>query len=577
METDTLSRSTSPHEDHTVVTLTTANSSSNNNNNINNNINTTNSTSATHVSKFNEPSHTSSFGEPKSPNSSANLGVTQSIRAKLQFFDDNKWKRFSARRLELIDELGLSSKKASEQDDKINEVSEKLRTEYGFSSDTRSDFDRLVRAAIQSVRRNRKRTQRNNSLSSHIGNGHMDLKKRRGSTSSPSQAIPAYTDSHHNINSDLQQQQYYNHNHNHNNNNNNNNNNIGNRFPPYDNGNNSDKLSIASLVSDSSPTSDGMDCVSPDTRDSTDTSLPPLSKLFVSYRDNFFIASIDRLLALTRKVNTNSKHGKLSSGGNSISYNTTTPTASSFQFNSCDNRKNLEFLGNAIISSSIALSIERKGIINSFVAEEIRCSLSSFSISSSLARSLRMSSIEELKHILGMCSIDFGFDATINCVTNVFYELMCLKDEMGLSDNPSFESLLAHFPCSRNFDALAGVESTTESCTSNTTRKFSHLDSCVRPVTLRFQDSKFDFTYNPRANTPPTVAELVDNGRNAFKIAPHRALSIRNANRGGKILATDSDVAEAFTEMHIDLELSSIDSADYNQQRSVLPKFQELL
>ncbi|KAK9462384.1 transcription factor Vhr1-domain-containing protein [Lipomyces oligophaga] len=84
-------------------------------------------------------------------------GVTQIIRQKLQFTNEGQWKKFSARRLELIDSMSLSSRKASEQEDVIIAVADTLREEYGFPPVALPDFDKLVRAAVQSVRRNRKR------------------------------------------------------------------------------------------------------------------------------------------------------------------------------------------------------------------------------------------------------------------------------------------------------------------------------------------------------------------------------------------------------------------------------------
>ncbi|KAK9328758.1 transcription factor Vhr1-domain-containing protein [Lipomyces starkeyi] len=84
-------------------------------------------------------------------------GVTQTIRKKLQFTDEGLWKKFSARRLELIDSMSLSTKKSSEQYDVVIAVADTLRDEYGFPPHTLPDFDKLVRAAVQSVRRNRKR------------------------------------------------------------------------------------------------------------------------------------------------------------------------------------------------------------------------------------------------------------------------------------------------------------------------------------------------------------------------------------------------------------------------------------
>lgn len=96
--------------------------------------------------------------DPKDLEQQKRLGVTNSIRAKLNFLDERLWKRFSARRLELIDTLDLSSKKASEQDAEIRKVAEALRVEFNYNPDYESDFDKLVRAAVQSVRRNRKRS-----------------------------------------------------------------------------------------------------------------------------------------------------------------------------------------------------------------------------------------------------------------------------------------------------------------------------------------------------------------------------------------------------------------------------------
>lgn len=86
------------------------------------------------------------------------LGVTHSIRERLNFLDERLWKRFLARRLELIDTLDLSLKKASEQEDEIKKVAETLRLEFKYEPEFFPDFDKLVRAAVQSVRRNRKRS-----------------------------------------------------------------------------------------------------------------------------------------------------------------------------------------------------------------------------------------------------------------------------------------------------------------------------------------------------------------------------------------------------------------------------------
>ncbi|CCD25298.1 Vhr2p NDAI_0E04810 [Naumovozyma dairenensis CBS 421] len=91
-------------------------------------------------------------------------GTTHKIREQLNFTDERKWKQFSSRRLELIDRFGLSQRKASEQDDNIKQIATLLRSEFGYSSLYANEFEKLVTAAVQSVRRNRKRSKKKNTL-----------------------------------------------------------------------------------------------------------------------------------------------------------------------------------------------------------------------------------------------------------------------------------------------------------------------------------------------------------------------------------------------------------------------------
>ncbi|CCE64912.1 hypothetical protein TPHA_0J00900 [Tetrapisispora phaffii CBS 4417] len=96
-----------------------------------------------------------------SKNSASGNGTTSKIREQLNFKDDRKWKQFSSRRLELIDKFGLSNKKASEQDDNIRQIATILRTEFNYPVSYSPEFEKLVTAAVQSVRRNRKRSKKN--------------------------------------------------------------------------------------------------------------------------------------------------------------------------------------------------------------------------------------------------------------------------------------------------------------------------------------------------------------------------------------------------------------------------------
>lgn len=87
-------------------------------------------------------------------------GTTSVIRKRLNFTDEALWKQFSSRRLQLVESLSLSSKKASEQDEEIKICAKTLLNEFNFPASTLAEFDKLVRLAIQSVRRNKKRSEK---------------------------------------------------------------------------------------------------------------------------------------------------------------------------------------------------------------------------------------------------------------------------------------------------------------------------------------------------------------------------------------------------------------------------------
>ncbi|CEP60072.1 uncharacterized protein LALA0_S01e02388g [Lachancea lanzarotensis] len=86
------------------------------------------------------------------------VGTTRKIREHLNFTDERRWKQFSGRRLELIEKFRLSERKASEQDNSVAQIATILRTEFGYPLNSSAEFEKLVTAAVQSVRRNRKRS-----------------------------------------------------------------------------------------------------------------------------------------------------------------------------------------------------------------------------------------------------------------------------------------------------------------------------------------------------------------------------------------------------------------------------------
>lgn len=113
-------------------------------------------------------------------------GVTTKIREKLNFHDEELWKKFSSRRLKLIESNKLYYKKASDQDEEVKKIALILSSEFSLNHDHIDDVDKLVRAAIQSIRRNRKRScknSKNDENSSFIVINEFEKKRKRSSAS----------------------------------------------------------------------------------------------------------------------------------------------------------------------------------------------------------------------------------------------------------------------------------------------------------------------------------------------------------------------------------------------------------
>jgi hypothetical protein len=102
----------------------------------------------------------------------------------------------------------------------------------------------------------------------------------------------------------------------------------------------------------------------------------------------------------------------------------------------------------------------------------------------------------------------------------------------------------------------------------------------IRPATVRYQDRKLDFTYDPGKNTPPTLAEVIEDGRRAFQINSDKILRVRNANLREAFLETDNDVADMFSRARIDLEFIPAGSLEPTNTRTMpkpITRFQQLL
>lgn len=88
------------------------------------------------------------------------METTLSLRNRLGFNEVTLWKQFCARRLHLIHTLSLNLRKASEQEEQVRVLAAELCAEYGYGPYAQSDFEKLLIAGIQSVRRNQKRSAR---------------------------------------------------------------------------------------------------------------------------------------------------------------------------------------------------------------------------------------------------------------------------------------------------------------------------------------------------------------------------------------------------------------------------------
>lgn len=466
--------------------------------------------------------------------SAVGSGLTASVRTKLNFHDDKQWKKFSARRLELIHNLSLSSKKASEQDEEIFVVANSLREEYGFPPEYLPDFDKLVRAGIQSVRRNKKRAKVSSQGKSndrefvfvpHKRYAPADDDYKR--SSSPARLSP--DDVHGADTHDTR------------------------------------RIPVTSLVS--SPDDKSSSLLSHQSRSAATgagPTLPSLSKLNLgtSYSPSNFSHSLERLMSYVSRVPL--AHGT----------------------------SNTEYLGMSVMNTAAALAVEKK-FSGSDSAERVQVRIQSFAINSALARSLGCASLSALKLRLAAACREFGFDAVIHSLSSVYYELMDADPSFDFSLASTFERMAAMFPM---LDPAAAALTATGGTRDDTHRTRTAYPSAppstvstisasggpgtptIRPATVAYLDRKLHFTYDPSKNTPPTLAEVIDDGRRAFQINNDIVLRVRNVNLPNAFLDTDSEVSEAFSRARIDLELAPADASHAPKPTSNSgQRFQQLL
>lgn len=598
-------------------------------------------------------------------------GMTQVIRQKLHFTDESLWKRFSARRLELIDTLSLSEKKASEQDESIKEVANKLRIEYKYSEDTLPDFEKLLRAGIQSVRRNRKRIPKSKLPGQTYHHYHYPRHRTSRSTLSSengaedSLPLPETSDSgtspslykkkrEHSKNETLTNHDWSNH--------------------------DSEDDTMIDVVSPNFLSPSPSPFLHPPPPSSILPSFPSSSSSssririsinslvspepgsdskLNSIRGNNIFESNNKTVHNPKTTSVNNNIGnnqkqfltRYSSDDTNIPFDIfklktiesvvslIDPYSISHRFHGPYYNMNcLESLGNSILETAAFHSLTQQTACISNPSKTIHNLLLSDSVLSGIAKHLPSINDQIKDHPtanndliphfmvkIAICAHDKGFDPVISILSQLFFEILSKNSQLldheqnvtvtSQSLNEFKSSRTDTTICLREGQPIESQESSlfknssgynnknnnnntnkrntmdldnngnnggnslrggTNRRFSNTSLSSSHVFSLpspvasapqslcnagivskpnVVPVTLRFFSQKLDFTYSPTTSTPPTVTEILENGRNAFHIlSGSKVIKIRDINTG-KVVETDMDLEDIYKCKRIDLEL----------------------
>lgn len=450
------------------------------------------------------------------------IGVTHAIREKLNFLDERLWKRFLARRLELIDTLDLSSRKASDQEDEIKKVADMLRLEFKYGPEYFPDFDKLVRAAVQSVRRNRKRstkTRRNNVRKRRLSLENESLIKEENGLMESSGSERGHflaeisrlnTDSHDDIYDMNYSRQK--------------------AFTTHD----QSRAAIDSIIQP----------IINDTKPHLGVLLPPLPNLVANQQ----MENERELHVIKRALLLLMKRSKLC-------LESTTHPKNDF----------LRVLGQSSLASISALVFENS--FSSLNQTSIDHLLDKLSQSAFLARFYR--SLEEstaanalddetatitLQTLVGCCIKDFGFDRVLYQLGEAFYRSILVEYPLVLkSSRPFLRSELE----SQSAEPQNFLTSLTNLATvaSELRGQIPAAEDLKKRVVLRFLSSLLEFTYPTKNSAPPRFVELMENAKLAFKLNENQIFGLRNS-KSGALVSSDFDLEKIFNgETNIELEI----------------------
>ncbi|AET39391.1 uncharacterized protein Ecym_4329 [Eremothecium cymbalariae DBVPG len=474
-------------------------------------------------------------------------GTTHRIREQLNFKDNKKWKQFSSRRLELIDKFGLSERKASEQDDNIRQIATILRTEFGYPVSSAAEFEKLVTAAVQSVRRNRKRctkTRSGGASKRHGGNissgglsSGSDMEDNFSRISSPiltsnNSVTSTASSSFQPIQSmstlpvlqpkpvriaaarSMKLEQY-----------------------TSTNGGNMTVKTIHKLINYnellSNVLSDLVHNQIPLKDQSTNDNNSELAELAVFTQQSNLLS-----LALASSKDTNNsnsstsseqdqqnqRHGPEFSNNETIQYflrekilvhiqKSKTCTELSMNSQLPEHSMNLCMLGDSCIRAALSFVIERffsnldsssvEYIFSNLTSLQQLASISTKLFASSTSTNMNILPLESkltlLQLVIGSIVKDFGFDPCIYPLGEIFHD-----------------TILRQYPLACN--ASSSSEKTAILTTVSMKPQLANQD-INRKVLLKFQEKEQRFTFPLLSNGPPTISEILENSRHLFQIS----------------------------------------------------------
>lgn len=435
-----------------------------------------------------------------------------------------------------MDALSLSSKKASEQDEEIQICARTLMQEFGFPSETLGEFDRLVRLAIQSVRRNKRRSEKRQEVNLVKQRINTELDLDEIDIGDDDDSLPSSASKRTKIETGSQD---------------------GLQFTSLDDDGNQPPHSKDSKPEDTASRLAVTSLVAPFIPTEYDR-LPSLKHI---YTDPKFHKSANKILQIIKRSRTCFEFS-----------NSTKPTM---------NNDLLEELGSSCIHSAVLLTLERWfDHLLPDSSSYIKMRLKSNHTLATIVKKLDSTSLEVdglndylasslFKRLIGACAKDFGFDSPLNPLCDIFHNTI-LKDFPILTrdptgkedavrstyftkDKPIIDSILpstVDFPLSTGelpippppasssvlpIDSFKTNIHLSATGNDNTEVIMPTLPSLIpnqtvsTPVKIKFQQKELTFNYNTASNAPPTLMELISNCKNAFGIVnATRVLHLRD-------------------------------------------------